>query len=138
MHSLFRDYLPRQCSGRTAGGRGVRGAFDALLAREKHDIAAVLIEPLVQGAGGMKVHAPETLRRVADACRRHGVLLIADEVFVGFGRAGTLFACEQAGVTPDILCLGKALTGGAVSLAATLARPHVYEALLIRRHDQSR
>jgi len=129
MHSLFRDYLPRQVLAELPDAES-EAAFDALLEREKHNIAAVLIEPLVQGAGGMKVHAPETLRRVADACRRHGVLLIADEVFVGFGRAGTLFACEQAGVTPDILCLGKALTGGAVSLAATLARPHVYEAFL--------
>ena len=107
MHSLFKDYLPRQVLAELPVDAASEAAFDALLAREKHNIAAVLIEPLVQGAGGMKVHAPETLRRVADACRRHGVLLIADEVFVGFGRAGTLFACEQAGVTPDILCLGK-------------------------------
>ena len=130
MHSLFRDYLPRQLLAELPVDAESEAALDALLAREKHTIAAVLIEPLVQGAGGMKFHAPETLRRLADACRSHGVLLIADEVFVGFGRAGTLFACEQAGVTPDILCLGKALTGGAVSLAATLARPHVYEAFL--------
>jgi adenosylmethionine-8-amino-7-oxononanoate aminotransferase len=84
----------------------------------------------VQGAGGMKFHSPEVLRRIADSCQRHGVLLIADEIFVGFGRTGTLFACEQAGITPDILCLGKGLTGGALSLAATIARPHVYEAFL--------
>jgi adenosylmethionine-8-amino-7-oxononanoate aminotransferase len=70
------------------------------------------------------------LRRIAEACKWQGILLIADEIFVGFGRTGTLFACEQAGVTPDILCLGKGLTGGALSLAATLARPHVYEAFL--------
>ncbi|MGO9428254.1 aminotransferase class III-fold pyridoxal phosphate-dependent enzyme, partial [Rhodoblastus sp.] len=104
--------------------------FNVLLEREKAQIAAVLIEPLVQGAGGMKFHSAEVLRRVASACERHGVLLIADEVFVGFGRAGSFFACEQAGITPDILCLGKGLTGGALSLAATIARPHVYEAFL--------
>ena len=130
MHALFKDYLPKQILAELPVDAASENAFDALLAREKRNIAAVLIEPLVQGAGGMKFHTPETLRRVAESCRRHGVLLIADEIFVGFGRAGTLFACEQAGVTPDILCLGKGLTGGAVSLAATLARPHVYEAFL--------
>jgi adenosylmethionine-8-amino-7-oxononanoate aminotransferase len=130
MHSLFKDYLPKQILAELPVDAASEQAFDALLAREKHSIAAVLIEPLAQGAGGMKFHAPETLRRVADTCRRHEILLIADEIFVGFGRTGTLFACEQAGVTPDILCLGKGLTGGALSLAATLARPHVYEAFL--------
>ncbi|MCI4679558.1 adenosylmethionine--8-amino-7-oxononanoate transaminase [Rhodoblastus acidophilus] len=130
MHSLFKDYLPKQILAELPVDEASEQAFDDLLAREKEKIAAVLIEPLVQGAGGMKFHAPETLRRVADACARQGVLLIADEIFVGFGRTGTLFACEQAGVTPDILCLGKGLTGGALSLAATLARPHVYEAFL--------
>jgi adenosylmethionine-8-amino-7-oxononanoate aminotransferase len=130
MHALFKDYLPKQLLAELPVDTASEQAFDALLTREKQNIAAVLIEPLVQGAGGMKFHTPETLRRVADACRRHGVLLIADEIFVGFGRTGTLFACEQAGVTPDILCLGKGLTGGALSLAATLARPHVYEAFL--------
>ncbi|WP_296713446.1 adenosylmethionine--8-amino-7-oxononanoate transaminase [Rhodoblastus sp.] len=130
MHALFKDYLPKQLLAELPVDATSEQAFDALLTREKHNIAAVLIEPLAQGAGGMKFHAPETLRRVADSCRRHEILLIADEIFVGFGRTGTLFACEQAGVTPDILCLGKGLTGGAVSLAATLARPHVYEAFL--------
>jgi adenosylmethionine-8-amino-7-oxononanoate aminotransferase len=130
MHSLFKDYLPKQILAELPVNAASEQAFDALLAREKHSIAAVLLEPLAQGAGGMKFHAPETLRRVADACRRHEIPLIADEIFVGFGRTGTLFACEQAGVTPDILCLGKGLTGGALSLAATLARPHVYEAFL--------
>jgi adenosylmethionine---8-amino-7-oxononanoate aminotransferase len=130
MHSLFRDYLPKQILAELPVDAVSEQEFDTLLSSEKERIAAVLIEPLVQGAGGMKFHAPEVLRRVAETCRRHGVLLIADEIFVGFGRAGTLFACEQAGVTPDILCLGKGLTGGALSLAATVARPHVYEAFL--------
>ena len=78
----------------------------------------------------MKFHDAATLRRIAEACERQGVLLIADEIFVGFGRTGTLFACDQAGVTPDIMCLGKGLTGGALTLAATIARPHVFEAFL--------
>ncbi len=130
MHSLFKNYLPKQFLAELPVDAASEEAFDTLLAREKQNIAAVLIEPLVQGAGGMKFHAPETLRRIADACRRHGVLLIADEIFVGFGRTGTLFACEQAGIVPDILCLGKGLSGGALSLAATIARPHVFEAFL--------
>jgi adenosylmethionine---8-amino-7-oxononanoate aminotransferase len=130
MHALFKDYLPKQILAELPEDAESEAAFDALLAREKHRVAAVLIEPLVQGAGGMKFHTPETLRRVAEACARHGVLLIADEIFVGFGRTGTLFACQQAGITPDILCLGKGLTGGALTLAATIARPHVFEAFL--------
>jgi adenosylmethionine-8-amino-7-oxononanoate aminotransferase len=130
MHSLFKDYLPKQFLAELPADAASEQSLDDLLARNKDEIAAVLIEPLAQGAGGMKFHPPETLRRVAEACQRHGVLLIADEIFVGFGRAGTLFACEQAGVTPDILCLGKGLTGGALSLAATLCRPHVYDAFL--------
>ena len=135
MHALFKGYLPQQILAELPEDAETEAAFDALLAREKHQVAAVLIEPLVQGAGGMKVHTPETLRRVAEACQRHGILLIADEIFVGFGRTGTLFACEQAAITPDILCLGKALTGGALTLAATIARPHVFEAFLSDRPE---
>jgi adenosylmethionine-8-amino-7-oxononanoate aminotransferase len=137
MHALFKDYLPKQILAELPVDDDSDAAFDALLAREKAHVAAVLIEPLVQGAGGMKFHTPETLRRVADACARHGVLLIVDEIFVGFGRTGTLFACEQAGITPDILCLGKGLTGGALTLAATLARPHVYQTFLSESPDKA-
>lgn len=130
MHALFKDYLPKQFLAELPHDNALEAELDALLEREKSRIAAVLVEPLVQGAGGMKFFSAETLRHIAAACKRHGVLLIADEIFVGFGRAGTLFACEQAGVTPDIMCLGKGLTGGALTLAATIARPHVYEAFL--------
>jgi len=95
--------------------------------------AAFIIEPLVQGAAGMIVHPPGYLGRVRRACDRAGCLLIADEVAVGFGRTGAMFACEHEGVVPDLLCLAKALTGGYLPLAATLAREHVYRAFLGRR-----
>ncbi|MCW2283133.1 adenosylmethionine-8-amino-7-oxononanoate aminotransferase [Rhodoblastus acidophilus] len=130
MHALFKDYLPKQILAELPVDEASTAEFDALLAREKHNVAAVLIEPLVQGAGGMKMHDATTLRKVAEICRKHEVLLIADEIFVGFGRTGTFFACEQAGVVPDILCVGKGLTGGALTLAAAIARPHVYDAFL--------
>ena len=103
-------------------------AFDNLLSRERNSIAAVLIEPMVQGVGDMRFHDAATLKRVAELCAKHNVLLIADEIFTGFGRTGTMFACEQAEVVPDIMCVGKALTGGAISLAATIARKHIFDA----------
>jgi adenosylmethionine-8-amino-7-oxononanoate aminotransferase len=84
----------------------------------------------VQAAGGMKFHSPETLARIATVARRHGLLLILDEIATGFGRTGTLFACEQAGVVPDVITLSKALTGGTLPLAATVAASHVYGAFL--------
>lgn len=126
MHRLFKGYLPEHILTDMPRSAEKRADFDRLLATRKAEIAAVIVEPLVQGAGGMKFHQPETLAAVAAACRRHGVLLIADEIFTGFGRLGTMFACEQAGVIPDIVCVGKALTGGALSLAATLASEEVY------------
>jgi adenosylmethionine-8-amino-7-oxononanoate aminotransferase len=130
MHALFKDYLPRQVLAELPVDETSAAAFDELLAREKENVAAVLIEPLVQGAGGMKMHDAATLRRVAAICRKHEILLIADEIFVGFGRTGSFFACEQAGIVPDILCVGKGLTGGALTLAAAIARPHVFDAFL--------
>jgi adenosylmethionine-8-amino-7-oxononanoate aminotransferase len=102
-------------------------ALDRLLADSAREIAAVVVEPLVQGAGGMRMFSPETLRTIRRLCDRHGVLLIFDEIFTGFGRTGTMFGFEQAGVTPDILCLSKALSGGTLPLAATLARRHIAE-----------
>ncbi|MCJ8509972.1 adenosylmethionine--8-amino-7-oxononanoate transaminase [Rhizobium lemnae] len=90
--------------------------------------AALLIEPLVLGAGGMKIYAPQLLAQLREITKRHDVLLIADEVMTGWGRTGTLLACEQAGVAPDILCLSKGITGGALPLAATLATSEIFEA----------
>jgi adenosylmethionine-8-amino-7-oxononanoate aminotransferase len=126
MHRLFKGIVPEHVVTPVPHTADKRADFDSLLAARRNEIAAVIIEPLVQGAGGMRFHSPETLAAIAHICRRHGVLLIADEIFTGFGRLGTMFACEQAGVTPDIVCVGKALTGGTLSLAATLASEAVY------------
>ena len=94
------------------------------------DAAALILEPLILGAGGMLIYAPATLARMRAICARHGVLFIADEVMTGWGRTGTLLACEQANIVPDIVCLSKGLTGGSVPLAVTVASPAIYEAHL--------
>jgi adenosylmethionine-8-amino-7-oxononanoate aminotransferase len=102
-------------------------ALDVLKDAAK-DAAALIIEPLILGSGGMLMYPPEVLRALAIICRRAGALLIADEVMTGFGRTGTVFACEQAGISPDILCLAKGLTGGSLPLAATLCTPEIFDA----------
>jgi adenosylmethionine-8-amino-7-oxononanoate aminotransferase len=112
--------LPRDDAGEQA--------LDALLAERASRLAGILVEPLVQGAGGMLVHEPQVLRRLRRLADRHGLLLIFDEIFTGFGRTGTMFAFEQAGVRPDIVTLSKALTGGTLPLAATVASSRVFEA----------
>jgi adenosylmethionine-8-amino-7-oxononanoate aminotransferase len=106
------------------------GSLERALATHGPTIAAVLIEPMLQGAGGMIVWPPEFLAGVRALCGRSGTLLIADEVFTGFGRTGRMFACEHAGVAPDIICLSKALTGGYLPLGATIATEAVYDAFL--------
>ena len=128
MHRRFGAYLPTQvfCELPRDGER--EAALDAAMARHRHELAAVIVEPLVQGAGGMLTHPPEVLATVARLAQRHGLPLIADEIFTGFGRTGTMFACEQAGVVPDILCLSKALTGGTMALAATVATTEIFSA----------
>jgi adenosylmethionine-8-amino-7-oxononanoate aminotransferase len=130
MHARLGAYLPKQIPADVPRDAASIQAFDALLDRHRSEIAAVIIEPLVQGAGGMKFHTPETLRIVSALCQRHGVLLILDEIMTGFGRTGTMFAAEQAGIVPDLICLSKALTGGTISLAATVARTPIFEAFL--------
>lgn len=109
---------------------GDADALEAVLDFHPEEIAAVIVEPLVQGAAGIRVQPPGYLRRVRELCDRHGVLLIADEVATGFGRTGTMFACEQERVAPDLLCLGKGLTGGYLPLAATLTTERLYEGFL--------
>ncbi|MEE7477846.1 adenosylmethionine--8-amino-7-oxononanoate transaminase [Methylobacterium hispanicum] len=127
MHRRFGAYLPGQVFCDLPRTAADAAALDAALGRHRDELAAVIVEPLVQGAGGMVMHGPEVLAAVARLARRHGLPLICDEIFTGFGRTGTLFACEQAGIVPDILCLSKALTGGTMALAATVATTEIFE-----------
>jgi adenosylmethionine---8-amino-7-oxononanoate aminotransferase len=135
MHAALADYLPRQHLFDLPRDEAELRAFAEALALVRSDTAAVILEPLVQAAGGMRMHEPRIVAGIAAACRELDVLFIADEIATGFGRTGTMFACERAGVVPDILCLGKALTGGALGMAATLAGGCVFAAFLADRAD---
>jgi len=128
MHAAFRGLLPQQITVELPVDHMTTAAFEAVLAGRAQDIAAIIVEPLVQGAGGMRFHDAQALHKLRAAADRHEVLLIFDEIFTGFGRTGALFAFQAAGVVPDIVTLSKALTGGTLPLAATIAGAKVFEA----------
>jgi adenosylmethionine-8-amino-7-oxononanoate aminotransferase len=136
MHSLFAGVLAehvfaeRPPDGFDAGlDERWAAHVSELVARHSGELAAIVLEPVVQGAGGMRFHAPECLGLLRRLCDEHDLLLVTDEIATGFGRTGALFACEHAGVTPDVMCLGKALTGGYLTLAATLCSGRVAHAI---------
>lgn len=137
MHKAFRSYATKQYVVDIPSDEYGFSELDALLEGVNRGIAAVIVEPLVQGAGGMKFHSSDVLAELYRICKKHGLLFIADEIATGFGRTGSLFACNEAGITPDIMCVGKALTGGTVTLAATLATQEVFDAFLSDEHDHA-
>ena len=136
MHKLFTDCLtqqyfadaPTSCFGSPCGYEEINSLHHILKEHNEH-IAALILEPVVQGAGGMRFYSADYLREARQLCNEYKVLFIADEIATGFGRTGKLFACEHAGITPDILCVGKALTGGYLSLAATLTTRDIAETI---------
>lgn len=149
MHHLFTGMLPRHVFapmpphdyGRRPGGTTQAGPDEAYLAEltaavEAHAdrLAAIIVEPVVQGAGGMRFYHPAYLRRLRELADEHGILLIADEIATGFGRTGEMFGCDHAGIRPDIMCVGKALTGGYMTLAATLCTARVAERIGVLMH----
>ncbi|HEV2634728.1 MAG TPA: adenosylmethionine--8-amino-7-oxononanoate transaminase [Actinocrinis sp.] len=136
MHALWRGVLPEQVFA-DAPPDGFHAPEDAayeqhladLIGRHAHELAAVIVEPVVQGAGGMRFHSPAYLRVLRDLCDEHDVLLVFDEIATGFGRTGRLFAADHAAVAPDVMCVGKALTGGYLSMAATLCTARVADGI---------
>ncbi|WP_431964688.1 adenosylmethionine--8-amino-7-oxononanoate transaminase [Actinacidiphila sp. bgisy160] len=132
MHGLWSGVLPRQVfadAPPAAYEEAYAGHLRKTIAAHAHELAAVVVEPVVQGAGGMTFHSPAYLRVLRELCDEHDVLLVFDEIATGFGRTGTLFAADQAGVCPDVMCVGKALTGGYLTMAATLCTSRVADGI---------
>ncbi|MFD9823392.1 adenosylmethionine--8-amino-7-oxononanoate transaminase [Streptomyces violascens] len=132
MHELWQGALPRQIfvgAPPAEFGESYARELREAIARHADELAAVIVEPVVQGAGGMRFHAPEYLGVLREACDEHGVLLVFDEIASGFGRTGALFAADHAALAPDVMCVGKALTGGYLSMAATLCTSRVAEGI---------
>ena len=136
MHQIFDNTITKQlfsesprCKFHDDWDESYVTDISRLLEKHSHELAAVILEPILQGTGGMHFYSPTYLKRVRELCDQHNVLLIADEIATGFGRTGKLFACEWADITPDILCLGKAMTGGYMTLAATLCTTKVSDGI---------
>lgn len=130
MHNLFKNIIPHQYNIPLPDTLEKQKDFIQFLEKHHQTIAAILIEPLIQGAGGMLFHSPEVLRFLRKQADHFEILLIFDEIFTGFGRTGSFFACEQANVIPDIITLSKALSGGTMALAATIAKEYIFDGFL--------
>ena len=130
LHKAFKNSVIKQYVLPIPSDEYAFAEFDELLAGIKSHVAGLIIEPLVQGAGGMRFHSADVLAEIHRITKKHDILFIADEIATGFGRTGSMFACAEAGIAPDILCLGKALTGGAITLGATLVQEEIFAAFL--------
>jgi len=137
LHKAFKNSVIKQYVIDIPSEEYAFAEFDSLLAAMHGNIAGVIIEPLVQGAGGMKFHSADILAEIHRITKKHGLLFIADEIATGFGRTGNMFACNEAGISPDIMCLGKALTGGTMTLGATLAAEEIFSAFLSDNPDDA-
>ena len=135
MHKAFRGALVEQFVVDIPTGAASLAELDVRVSGIAGRLAGLIIEPLVQGAGGMRFHSPEVLAALADVAKKYDILFIADEIATGFFRTGHSFACAGAGVRPDILCLGKALTGGTLGLGATLTSEEIFDSFLSDDHD---
>lgn len=137
LHKAFRNSVIKQYVLDIPSDEYGFAEFDSLLSGIAANVAGLIIEPLVQGAGGMKFHSADTVAELHRITKKHNILFIADEIATGFGRTGSMFAINEAGVSPDIMCLGKALTGGAITLGATITQQEIFNAFLSERPEDA-